>query len=139
LSGAYSGAVLLNTSLGCQVVHGANYGYTESDFEKFYITPEAFTSWIMEKLPKDFDYSGLRKEIEIFVGRWAVEYAVSIKKFLKDKNIPDENFNAYVRRLFKISFMRKWKLKYDIAIHFPRLFLMLVEMKKRFLTKNGMQ
>ena len=61
LSGSYSGAVLLNTSLGCQVVHGANYGYTESDFEKFYITPDAFTSWVMERLSKSFDFSGLKR------------------------------------------------------------------------------
>ena len=139
LSGSYSGAVLLNTSLGCQVVHGANYGYTESDFDKFYITPDAFTSWVMERLSKSFDFSGLRKEIEIFVARWAVEYAVSIKKFLRDKNIKDSNFEKYVSKLFKIPYMRKWKWKYYIAIHFPNLFVLLIEMKKRFFNNTSMQ
>jgi glycosyltransferase involved in cell wall biosynthesis len=139
LSGSYSGAVLLNTSLGCQVVHGANYGYTESDFEKFYITPDAFTSWVMDRLSKNFDFSGLRKEVETFVARWAVEYAVSIKKFLRDKNIRDSNFDKYVSKLFKVSYMRKWKWKYKIAIHFPHLFVLLIELKKRFFNNNSMQ
>ena len=53
LSGAREGAVLINTSLGCQVVHGQNYGFTEADFEKFYITPEAFYNSIINNLPSD--------------------------------------------------------------------------------------
>lgn len=138
LSGAYSGVVLLNTSLGCQVVHGANYGYTESDFEKFYITPNAFVSWIMDRLPKNFDFTGLRKLVETFTARWAVEYAVSIKKFLKDKNIPAKDFNKYANKLFRIPYMRKWKWKYRIAIHFPRLFVFLIGIKKSLFGDNSM-
>jgi glycosyltransferase involved in cell wall biosynthesis len=59
LSGAQFGAVLINTSLGCQVVHGANYGFTESQFDRLYTTPNAFYKWVTERLPSKFDYSGL--------------------------------------------------------------------------------
>jgi len=136
LSGAHSGAVLVNTSLGCQVVHGANYGFTESDFEKFYITPQAFYNWIMDRLPKNADYSSLRQPLELFTARWTVEYAVSVKKFLKTKHLPDKEFNKYVKKVFHIPFLRKWHLKYLLAVNFPNLFEMLIAVKLR-LSKNN--
>lgn len=131
LSGAHSGAVLINVSLGCQVVHGANYGYTESDFEKFFITPDAFYSWVMKRLPARHDFSGLKKHIETFLGRWVVEYAVSVKKFLRDNKLSDKSFNTWAKKIFRIHYLRKWKWKYLIAIHFPGFFEVLVEIKKR--------
>jgi glycosyltransferase involved in cell wall biosynthesis len=132
LSGAQQGAVLINTSVGCQVVHGTNYGYTEADYEKFYITPNSFYRWVMERLPKDHDYTGLDKLIETFLGRWVVEYAVSIKKVLNENKKIDRNFEDHVRKIFQIPYLRKWKKKYFIASRFPNLFEILVDIKKRF-------
>jgi glycosyltransferase involved in cell wall biosynthesis len=99
LSGAREGAVLLNTSLGCQVVHGQNYGYTEADFDKFYITPEAFYNSIINNLPVGFDIESLKKPLKTFIARWVVEYAVSIKKFLKDKNLSAKDFDVFAKFL----------------------------------------
>ena len=132
LSGAQEGALLLNTSLGCQVVHGTNYGYTESDYDKFYVTPNGFYKWVMDRLPKEHNYAGLNKHIETFLGRWVVEYAVSIKKFLRANKKMDENFNSHVKKIFRIPYIRKWKRKYIIATRFPDLFELLIEIKKRF-------
>jgi glycosyltransferase involved in cell wall biosynthesis len=129
LSGARQGAVLLNTSLGCQVVHGQNYGYTEKDFEKFYITPEAFYNSILDNLPASVDIAKLKQPLQTFIARWVVEYAVSIKKFLRDKKINERNFDIYAQRIFKISYLKKWKIKYFIAIHFPKLFELLIYIK----------
>lgn len=131
LSGAHSGALLLNTSLGCQVVHGTNYGYTESDFEKFYVTPDGFYQWVMNRLPKQNNYAGLGEHIETFLGRWVVEYAVSIHKFLKDKNLPKKDFKEFVQKIFRISYLKKWKWKYLIAIKFPVFFEILVTLKRK--------
>lgn len=136
LSGAREGAVLLNTSLGCQVVHGQNYGYTEGDFEKFYITPETFYNSIMTNLPKGFDLESLKQPLQTFIGRWVVEYAVSIKKFLHDKKISDKDFNIYANKIFKISYLKKWKLKYQLALKFPNLFELLIQSKKKLFEKK---
>lgn len=132
LSGSQAGAVLLNTSLGCQVVHGTNYGFTEPDYDKFYITPDAFYKWIIDRLPKEYDYTGLNTHIETFLGRWVVEYAVSMKKYLKNNKNVDKKFNSHVKRIFQIPYLRKWKKKYFIATRFPNLFELLIEIKKRF-------
>ena len=131
LSGAREGAVLLNTSLGCQVVHGQNYGYTEADFDKFYITPAAFYNSIMDNLPSGFDIENLKQPLQTFIARWVVEYAVSIKKFLHDKKISDKDFDIYAKKIFKISYLKKWRYKYLIALKFPNLFEFLIQLKKR--------
>jgi glycosyltransferase involved in cell wall biosynthesis len=131
LSGAREGALLLNTSLGCQVVHGQNYGYTEADFNKFYITPEAFYNSIMDNLPVDFDKESLKQPLQTFIARWTVEYAVSIKKFLKDKKLSDKDFDIYANKIFKIPYLKKWKYKYLLAINFPNMFEFLIQIKKK--------
>jgi hypothetical protein len=136
LSGAREGAVLLNTSLGCQVVHGQNYGFTEADFEKFYITPEAFYNSIISNLPADIDLDELKKPLQTFIGRWVVEFAISIRKFLRDKKMNHKGFDVYVNKVFKISYIKIWKLKYLLALNFPNLFELLIEIKKRIFEKN---
>ena len=137
LSGARQGAVLLNTSLGCQVVHGQNYGYTEADFEKFYITPEAFYNSIVTNLPVDVDLNKLKQPLQTFIARWVVEYAVSIKKFLRDKNLSNKDFDIYARKIFKISYLKKWKMKYYLALKFPNLFELLIQIKKKLFEKKS--
>lgn len=136
LSGARQGAVLLNTSLGCQVVHGQNYGFTEAEFEKFYITPEAFYHSIMNGLPPDVDFNDLKKPLQIFTSRWVVEYAISIKKFFKDKKMSDKNLDKHINKIFKIPYLRKWKIKYYLALNFPRFFEFLIYIKVNMFRSN---
>ena len=133
LSGAQAGAVLINTSLGCQVVHGTNYGFTESQYEKLYITPDAFFKWVISRLPSRNDYTGLEKYIEIFLARWVVEYAVSIHKFLENSKGSKDEFNRFLEKTFKIPYLKKWKFKYYMAIKLPGLFEFSVDLKKRLL------
>lgn len=137
LSGAQQGAVLVNSSLGCQVVHGSNYGFTESDFEKFYITPNAFFKWIMERLPNKHDYSGLHRYIETFLARWVVEYAVSIKKFMRRKRVSSAQFDQYVKKIFSISYLRRWRWKYYLALRVPLAFEAIISIKRRFFSPKN--
>jgi glycosyltransferase involved in cell wall biosynthesis len=131
LCGAREGVALINTSLGCQVVHGQNYGYTEADFDKFYITPEAFYNSVMNNLPLDFDRENLKQPLKTFIARWVVEYAVSIKKFLKDRKFNSKNFDIYVDKIFTIKYLRKWKIKYSLALYYPKLFKFLLYIKSQ--------
>jgi len=131
LSGAQEGAVLINTSLGCQVVHGANYGFTESQFDKLYITPNAFYKWVMERLPSRYNYSGLGEYMETFLARWVVEYAVSIHKFLATNEGNKEGFKKFIKKTFSIPYLKKWKYKYYLAVNYPFVFELSVEIKRR--------
>jgi glycosyltransferase involved in cell wall biosynthesis len=135
LSGAQAGVVLVNTSLGCQVVHGANYGFTESQFDRLYITPEAFYRWVMERLPSKYNYLGLDKHVKTFLARWVVEYAVSIHKYLKTNEGNREGFKKFLKKTFQIPYLRNWKYKYLLAVNCPTIFEFAVELKKRFSEK----
>lgn len=135
LCGAREGVVLLNRALGHQVVHGTNYGFTESDFEKFFIVPQAFISWVLARLPQNVNYTGLQSLMETYLGRWVVGYAISIKRYMEQKKISNENFERFTKKLFRISYLRKWKLKYKLAIWFPNLFEILIEIKRRMFGK----
>lgn len=132
LAGSYEGTVLINTSFGAQVVHGANYGFTESDFERFYVTPVAFVNWIMDHLPSSADYTGLKSHVEVFTARWVVEYAVSVKKFLRTNKLPQQDFDRVVSKIFQIPFLRKWRYKYLLAVNSPQLFELGLWMRSRF-------
>ena len=136
LSGSRQGAVLLNTSLGCQVVHGQNYGFTEADFEKFYITPQAFYNSIITNLPAEVDLNKLKKPLQTFIARWVVEYAVAIKKFMRERKISQRNFDIYANKIFKIPYIKKWKLKYLLALNYPNIFELSIQLKKRLFAKN---
>jgi glycosyltransferase involved in cell wall biosynthesis len=129
LSGAQKGAVLINTSLGAQVVHGTNYGFTESEYQRLFVTPQGFYKWVMDRLPKENNYQGIERHIELFIARWVVEYAASIHKMFKMKGGDRSNFNKYVDQVFKIPYLRKWKYKYLLATRFPRLFEIAVGIK----------
>jgi hypothetical protein len=132
LCGAPMGAVVINTSLGSQVVHGTNYGYTEIDYERFYITPLNFYDWIKDHLPKENDYTGLKKLIESYIARWVVEHAVSIKKILIDRKLKNVEFERYVKKIFRLSYIRKWKIKYTLELRFPLLFNFLINIKAKY-------
>lgn len=136
LCGAREGVVLVNRALGHQTVHGTNYGFTEADFEKFYITPQAFISWIQARLPQNNDYTGLQSLMETYTARWVVGYAIAAKRFITLKKLSSENFDKFTSKLFRISYIRKWKTKYKMAILFPNLFEILIEIKRRMFDKK---
>ncbi|MGH2648842.1 MAG: hypothetical protein ACRDE8_14790, partial [Ginsengibacter sp.] len=62
---------------------------------------------------------------------WVVEYAVSIKKFLSDKKLSSNNFDIFAKKIFSIPYLKKWKIKYFLALRFPNLFEFLIQMKER--------
>jgi hypothetical protein len=90
----------------------------------------------MDRLPKEHDYSGLRKYIESFLGRWVVAYALSINKFMQEKKIVNKDFHRVVRKIFRTPYLRKWKWKYYIAAKFPNLFELLIDIKMRMFSKK---
>jgi len=134
LTCSHSGVAIINTSLGCQVIHGANFGYAKySDFESLYITPEGFNKWLFERMRKRSDWNLLQEEIHTFVGRWMVSHCLLIRRYLTILKLPDAEFKKVVKRIYKIPYLRKWKWKYYIASHFPILFRFLLELKSRYM------
>jgi glycosyltransferase involved in cell wall biosynthesis len=128
---SHSGVVVINTSLGAQVVHGSNFGYTQTDkYEGYYKTAEGFHSWISERMSKREDWKTLQPEIEKYIARWMVGYGVSINKHLKANNQSLTELNKVLKRVFRIRYISKWRLKYYISAYLPNTFEFLLRLKK---------
>lgn len=132
------GAVVINTSLGAQVVHGKNYGYVQQDnFAGYIRTAEGFNKWVTERLASRNDWPSVKRCMENFIGRWMVGYGLSIRKYQQDNHQPLSELNKAVRTVFSIPYLRKWKWKYYIGAYFPRMLKILIRIKKLFDNKKG--
>lgn len=131
---SHSGVVVINTALGCQVLHGGNFGYAEyNNLETLYITPGGFYEWICQRMGRRKDWETLKPEILSFIGRWMVGHSLLVRRYLTIHNFPDKDFKKALNRIFKISYLQKWKMKYYIASKFPILFKFLIELKSTYL------
>lgn len=132
LTCSHSGVAVINTSLGAQIVHGSNFGYTQNDkYEGYYKTADGFYSWIFERMNNRKDWQILKPEIEKFIARWMVGYGVSIKKHLSKNKLPNHEFKKVLKRIFKIRYISKWRWKYYISAYLPNTFEYLLKLKDR--------
>lgn len=122
LGGVREGCVYVNRALGARVIHDENYSYAEANYETIYKAPEGFYNWTIQRLPPVMNTPHLQKLLVHFVGRDMTIVVIAIKKMLQLQQVKSEKFEDFSRRFFNISFLRKWKRKYYIAVHFPRLF-----------------
>ncbi|PVD53472.1 hypothetical protein DC498_02825 [Terrimonas sp.] len=129
---SHSGAVVINTSLGAQVVHGNNFGYTQNDkYEGYYKTANGFHSWIEDRMNFRKDWEVLKPEIEKYIARWMVGYGVSIKKHLSTNQLPQDELKKILKKIFQIKYISKWRFKYYISAYLPNTFEYLLKLKKR--------
>lgn len=136
LTCSHSGVVVINTSLGAQTIHGANYGYIQGeDYIGFYTTAGGFNNWITNRLSSRSDWNIIKPEMEKFIGRWMVSYAVSLRKLLIRKNQSIKGLNDALKKVFKIPYVSRWRWKYYISAYFPQLFEYLLVLKKQYFSK----
>ena len=137
LTCSHSGVVVVNISLGAQVVHGANYGYVQGeDYIGFYTTAGGFHNWVANRFSSRPDWYIIRPEMEKFIGRWMVSYAVSLRKLLIKKKQSIKGLNNTLKRVFKIPYISRWRWKYYISAYFPLLFEYLLALKKKYLSNS---
>ena len=136
LSCSQEGTAVINTSLGAQVVHGENYGYVQNgDYKGFYRTAGGFYDWVGTRFSVRKDWPAIRPKMEAFIGRWMVGYGVSLRKHLKKNNESLKGLNETFKEVFKIPYVSKWRWKYYISAYFPRLFEILVGIKRSLSSK----
>ncbi len=128
---SHSGAVVVNSSLGAQVVHGSNFGYTQTDkYEGYYKTAEGFHSWISQRMSHRSDWHIIKPEVEKYIARWMVGYGASIKKHLTMNKQPLSELNKVLKRVFRIKYVSRWRWKYYISAYLPNTFEFLLKLKK---------
>lgn len=132
-NGSKMGMVYLNRALGHQAIHGQNFGFNQlKNMEKYKAIPDNFTNWVGDKLKSRNDWKDLKVEMYSFVGRAIVEFSVFIKNSLRSMNLPQKDFVAAKNIVFKISYLRRWKIKYNLLANFPLTFSFALNLKQKF-------
>lgn len=136
LTCSHEGMVFINTSLGAQVVHGKNYGYMQNDnYAGYYLTANGFHEWVSLRLSSRNDWSKIKTQMEIFISRWMIGYGLSLRKHLLRNNESIRELNVVLKKIFRISYISKWRWKYYISAYFPWLFEYLMKIKKLIFSK----
>ncbi|HEV2355325.1 MAG TPA: glycosyltransferase family A protein [Puia sp.] len=129
LSGSRKGAVFVNRALGYRTIHEENYSYSAANYDKIFIAPEGCYNWMMNRLPPDLITPELKQALDHFIGRDMAVFVISIKKMLLTLGINSPEFEDFRHRFFKLRWLRPWRRKYYIAVHFPKLFDLFLAMR----------
>ena len=130
LSGTKTGCVYVNTSLGYRTIHDANYSYSEANYESIYTAPGAFYEWILGRMPPAMNNPQFQQLLANYVGRDLTVVVISIKKMLMMQHIKSDKFEDFRRRIFLLPFFRRWKRKYFVAVHYPNLFRLYLDIRQ---------
>ncbi|WP_205509865.1 glycosyltransferase family 2 protein [Longitalea arenae] len=136
LAGAQSGMVVINQALGQQVIHGDNFGYAGGNYQSLVNAPEGFVNYTLDKLQPSGNRQQLKEALEEYVGKTLVVYFVFIKKMIVSTKNRNESFEQCMEAIFKLPYMKRWKRKYHIAVHYPGSFQLLVQFKQLLFKRN---
>ena len=130
LSGSRAGCVCINQALGHRTIHKANHSYSKANYEGIYGAPDRFYKWIIDRLPSDKINDTLVHALQHYVGRDLTVSVILIKRTLDSTHQDSAAFEDFARRFFKLPYLKRWKLKYYISVHFPRSFEFFLALRK---------
>lgn len=130
LCGSKQGVAYVNKALAAISLHGENYSYVDSSYANLALIPDAFYQWTMERLDERFQTPGTRKLLEDYIGRSLTVYFVFLKKIFLQKKTTNSSFEESMKKVFRISYLRKWKLKYHVSSHYPASFQAFIHLRK---------
>lgn len=129
---SHSGMVYINKALGHQAIHGDNFGFNQlKNLSKYEAIPDSFSEWIKQRLQYREDWPALKIKMEGFIGRALVEFSFFIKKSIEASGDSQHNFNQSLKKVFSRSYLKKWKLKYNLMSRFPATFQLMLNLKSK--------
>ena len=137
LTCSMEGVVFVNTSLGAQLVHGKNYGYTQNDnYAGYFLTAAGFHDWISTRFSLRKDWIMVQPQMEKFIARWMVSYGLSLRKYLKKNGQSLKGLNEVLKKIFRIPYISIWRWKYYLSAYLPTLFEYLLKVKKALIPQT---
>jgi glycosyltransferase involved in cell wall biosynthesis len=131
IAASHSGCVVINKALGHQTLHKQNFGRNQND--QLLILANNFTNYVSQRLNHLKDWPIIEKRMQHFVAVWLVRHLGFLKAYsiaAGDKeNIAD--LNRIEKRVFT-SFLKKYKMKYYLLTHFPKLHDLAVQLKAKY-------
>ncbi|HEV2478731.1 MAG TPA: glycosyltransferase [Puia sp.] len=130
LSAVRGGFVYINTALGHRAIHDDNYSYNAANYESIYKAPEGFYRWTMDRLPAALITPELTAALDNYIGRDLTVFVISIKKMLLALGIKKPEFEQFRERFFRLRWLRRWRMKYYIGVHYPDVFDLYLAVRK---------
>jgi glycosyltransferase involved in cell wall biosynthesis len=127
--GAQSGCVIINRSLGCQTLHMENFG--RHQHEQIATAVKNFPKYLDSRVSHIQEWPTIRPLMIRFTALWAVSHMTFL--FHLAKRTGDKaNLSQAEKEVFRIDYMRKYKLKYFLKKKWPLFHNLLVTVKKKF-------
>lgn len=135
LSGSIQGAVFINSSLGSQNIHQNNYSFNNANYTHFSKGVAGFYESVKNKLSKDTYTKELDLSLKNYTARTILSLLIFAKRNIQRSGVPNASFENCIDEIFSIGFMKKWKLKYLLAIYAPFVFSVLIYIKTKILKR----
>ena len=128
--GSESGCVIINKSLGCQTLHKENFGRNQN--EQIVIAAKNFPDFLESKASHLSDWPEIKKQMLRFTALWVVSHLVFLNRYNKKTGIMDKSLGEAEKAVFKIDYLKKYRIKYQLKKRAPFIHDMMVKMKKYF-------
>lgn len=133
---SHSGCVVINRALGHQTIHEQNFGRTQN--EQIGKAGSNFIQYVSGKIRETQDWPEIEKKLRHFVAVWIVTHLTFLQRYYAIfPHLADQNLGQYEQEIFQLSFMKPYRLKYQLKKNFPGMHDFLVKQKKRF--SNGVR
>jgi glycosyltransferase involved in cell wall biosynthesis len=134
IMGGHSGVVTINKALGHQTLHKQNFGRAQNE-QLVFLGPK-FIEYVSSKLDHLANWTAVKKYMEHFVAVWIVRHVAFLiaynKRHKEAANLRE--LKACEKKIFRIPFMRPYRIKYYLLTNYPWLHDLIVRWRKR--TKN---
>ncbi|NOT50099.1 MAG: hypothetical protein HOP10_02345, partial [Chitinophagaceae bacterium] len=125
--------VIINRALGSQTLHDANFGRNQN--AEIVTAAENFPLFIESKASHLPEWPDIKKTMLRFVGLWIVSHMSFLHMYYKKTKTTDESFREAEKKIFKISYLKRYKTKYYLKKRFPGIHDFLVRVKRSLSSK----
>lgn len=126
--GSYLGCVIINKSLGCQTLHEQNFSLSHE--EQIVMAVRIFPSFIDQKISHMAEWPIIKKMMIRFVALWAISLMAFLGNYYEETKQDNAKLIRMEREIFRIGFMKKYRIKFFLKKKFPFLHDIIVHAKR---------
>lgn len=132
IMGGHSGCVTINKALGHQTLHRENFGRAQN--EQLISVGPNFIDYVSARLSRLGNWEIIKKQMEHFVAVWLVRHLAFLTGYSKESKDWNnlKELKDCEKKIFRIPFMKPYKVKYYLLTHFPSLHDKAVGWKKKW-------
>jgi len=125
LMSSTTGCVVINKALGCQTLHKENFGRNQN--EQIALVARNFPVFLEERMSQVEDWQIIKKLMIRFTALWVVSHMSFLYKYIKEGNL-----HLAEKDVFRINYMKKYRIKYFLKTRIPLIHDLIVTLKKMF-------